>query len=457
MGNKLLQPIDILVAPLVLLVIILLGALIVQRDRKALGAKFVQFFWIALAARLLASITRILITDYIVPSWGVDTKTYVLFAGRMVEHFFVDPTTTLEIILTSYDDYSVAAQQLTGHYFWENLRTSIIIRIGFFLYAITAGSYLGISFLCTFLAFIGSWLLYKTFYQVYPQYGKIMAIACLFLPTVVFYSTNLFKDPFCILGLGLACYYSFQIHRFGSSIVGWSMLLFGMVILGLIKAYILFAFLLAFGVYWFAALDVPLRAGIMKKFAKTAIIVLGLLLLIGGVVGFLNLGLDRYNPASIALRLEYLISGNRGDETGSGYALPVISLTPAGFFYFLFSAFNVSLFRPYPWEVNGVGPLILFFESFPTLIVTTLLLLRTAVINFFVQIFRDPVLLFCFTFAFIFLTITGAFSPTFGALCRYKIPGFPLFVIVLGVVAARYYEAEKRQQSNRARINTNPT
>ncbi len=443
----LLQPIDLLIGPLALAILIVLGGLLYQGETRKLGVRFTSLFWWAFAARLGASLLRIAITDYLVPSWGVDTITYFRLSGTIVSLFSTDPFLAGEILFQSYEDYSLEAQEVTTHYFWEKLRTSIIVRIGAVLYFFTNGSYLATAWLCTFLAFIGSWLTYKTFYRYYPQYGLLIGLAVLFLPTVTFYSTNLFKDPFCILGLGLLCNGTFLVRERGHAIMPWLGIIIGVLLLGIIKIYILFAFLLAYGVFWFAALDLPLRKGILKRFAKSGIIIGGIILLVGGVYLFLNIGLSRYNVPSILKRLDYLLTGLRGQDTGSGYALPIISITPGGILLFLVSAFNVSIFRPYPWEVNGLGPLILFLESFPTLLLTAYLLVRTAFVNLFLQIFKDPVLLFCFTFSGVFLTITGAFSPTFGALCRYKIPGFPFFVIVLVVTAARYFEAERIQEA----------
>ena len=411
-----------------------------------MGRNFTRFFWWAFAARVAAGLLRAVITDYIIPSWGVDTKMYFYGSTMLVDAFWTDPGTVIEVLFSDYEEYSAKASQLTQHYFFKKLRTSIIIRFGFFLNLVTAGSYLGMAFICTFIGFIGSWLTYKTFYVEYPRYGALMALSCLFLPTVVFYSTNLFKDPFCIFGLGLLIYYSFQIRRAGHSLWAWLCIALGASIVGVIKVYILAAFLIAYGVFWFAAVELPLRRGILKDLTKAALVLGGLATLAGLVVVALNMNFSRYNPTAIAMRLEYIISGERGADTGSGYSLPVIAFTPTGILYFFLAAFNTSLFRPYPWEVNGVGPLILFLESFPTLLATSFLLVRTAFINFFRQIFRDPVLLFCLTFSLIFLSITGAFSPSFGALCRYKIPGFPLFVIVLSVVAARYFEVESKQR-----------
>jgi len=346
--RTLLQPIDLVSGPLVLLVLVLIGGLIYNRDARLHGRKFVQLFWWALAVRLVASLTRIIITEYIVPSWGIDTIQYFKLSGVIADLFFEDPSLAFELVFSSYEDYGLEAQRISTHYFWEKLRTSSIFRFGSFLHLITGGSYLAISWICTFLAFVGSWLIYKTFHRIYPQYSLLIGLAVLFLPTVAFYSTNLFKDPFCILGLGLLCEGAFYMKEKGISFVPALSVGVGALILGVVKAYILLAFIVAFAVFYFAALELPVQKGVPRKVAKAILVLLGIGLIVGAGVTFIAFTSGRYNLGYLTLRLQYLLAGDRGASTGSGYALPLISLSPIGLTYFIWSAFNVSLFR---WRV----------------------------------------------------------------------------------------------------------
>lgn len=405
-----------------------------------------ELFWWALGVRIVFGLLRTVITDYLVPQWGVDTTNYYASAGLIAELLFKDPRLALEMIFQPYEEYSEAARLATGgNYFFESIRTSIVIRISVLPYILTMGSYFGISLIVSGLSFFGSWLLYRTFFSFYPRYGRIMALACFFVPTVAFYGTNLYKDPICIYGLGLVTYHAFTMHRAGK-ITLYHLLGFvlGALVLNIIKGYIFAAFAVAFIIYWFASLKLPVRTGVYHSLLKSGVIVIGGTLVISSMGLYLTLLSGRYSIDSILLRMEYLNGEESrvGGKVGSVYELPPLSFSPDGIFRFVLASYNVSLFRPYPWEVNGMGPLILFLESFPTLLLTLFIMVRTYFFNVFIQIYKDRFLLFCFVFSFVFLTITGAFSPSFGALCRYKIPGFPFFVVIIGVVLMRQLKGE---------------
>ncbi|NJO25231.1 MAG: hypothetical protein HC867_04790 [Bacteroidia bacterium] len=93
------------------------------------------------------------------------------------------------------------------------------------------------------LAFTGAWKLYEFFYEQYPHMHKKFAIAILYLPTFVFWSSGILKDSICIAAIGWITYSLYQIFYKAKNIVksGLLLLFFGY-LLWVIKPYILISY-----------------------------------------------------------------------------------------------------------------------------------------------------------------------------------------------------------------------
>ncbi|MBL0130309.1 MAG: hypothetical protein IPP43_03595 [Chitinophagaceae bacterium] len=57
-----------------------------------------------------------------------------------------------------------------------------------------------------FFALGGTIRLFKTFYHFYPKLYRELALACLFLPSVCYWSSGLLKDPICLGAVGYITY-----------------------------------------------------------------------------------------------------------------------------------------------------------------------------------------------------------------------------------------------------------
>ena len=55
------------------------------------------------------------------------------------------------------------------------------------------------------MSFTGVWRLFR-FYEQYPRMHKQLAIAIIYLPTFVFWSSGILKDPLCIGAMGWVTY-----------------------------------------------------------------------------------------------------------------------------------------------------------------------------------------------------------------------------------------------------------
>ncbi|MEM8907091.1 MAG: hypothetical protein AAGD05_04525, partial [Bacteroidota bacterium] len=95
------------------------------------------------------------------------------------------------------------------------------------------------------------------------------------------------------------------------------------------------------------------------------------------------------------------------------------------------SALNVTLFRPYPWEVRKPINVPAMAESLLTFLLSLIVLIRYGPIQVIRRIVNNPIILFCLIFTLIIGIIVGLFAFNYGTLVRYKIPILPFYFIAL--------------------------
>ncbi|MEJ0104622.1 MAG: hypothetical protein WDO19_19565 [Bacteroidota bacterium] len=140
-----------------------------------------------------------------------------------------------------YDSYGFT------HYYMLEPRTYFVAKLGLPFSLLFNKSFLCISFCISFFSFLGSWRIFKMFYEMYPHLHKKIAVACLFLPSMLFWGVSLLKDPFCIGAMGYFIYAVYSVfikkRNFFWSIV--QLLLSGFLLMNL-KPYILYCLVAVF-------------------------------------------------------------------------------------------------------------------------------------------------------------------------------------------------------------------
>jgi len=91
-------------------------------------------------------------------------------------------------------------------------------------------------------------------------------------------------------------------------------------------------------------------------------------------------------------------------------------------------AINVTLFRPYLWEIANPLMVLSAIESFVFSILFLKLIFRPGIWPSLKIILNIPVVTFCFTFTIILALAVGLNSYNFGTLVRYKIQLLPFYL-----------------------------
>ncbi|MEM1137898.1 MAG: hypothetical protein AAGI07_18835, partial [Bacteroidota bacterium] len=208
----------------------------------------------------------------------------------------------------------------------------------------------------------------------------------------------------------------------------------------LIKKYILLSFLPALLIWITAKYFSSIRHLVRKALIAPVIVAIsvgfGYLILqaVGGDDSRYALSNIARTAQITAYDIRYGWGARLGD--GSGYTLGDLDGTFGSMIRLAPKAVNVSLFRPYLWEIKNPLMLLSGLEAllclFLTLWVIYKISLTSSIKNFF-----KPEVLFCMAFSLVFAFAVGISTYNFGTLARYKIPLLPFYFS--GLVLLYYY------------------
>jgi hypothetical protein len=263
-----------------------------------------------------------------------------------------------------------------------------------------------------------------------------VAAAVLFVPSVLMWGSGILKDTLTLSALGMltyAVYGLFVARRFKLGKV--VLLAAGLWILFSVKKYVLMCFLPALLLWVYANRLAQIRSVV----AKILIVPFIILLLAGsGYYAVVLIGKDdpRYAPERLAVTAQitaYDIGFYTGKDAGSTYSLGKLDGTFGNLLSKFPQAVNVSLFRPYLWEVRNPLMLLSALESLVFLVLTLVVLVRHG--RYAIQSLSNPIVLFCLVFSVVFAFAVGVSTFNFGTLSRYKIPLIPFYLMALIVIS----------------------
>ena len=144
-----------------------------------------------------------------------------------------------------------------------------------------------------------------------------------------------------------------------------------------------------------------------------------------------------------AYDIRYGWGARSGD--GSGYTLGDLDGSWQNMIKLAPGAVNVTLFRPYLWEVSNPLMALSAIEGLITFIFTLLVLFRVGTqIPHYVR----AEVIFCLVFTIIFAFGVGVSTFNFGTLSRYKIPMLPFYWSALAIIYTSWLrDRNKRRES----------
>lgn len=358
--------------------------------------------------------------------------------GYNIYQLILHDPSNINLLFIAGEDFDQALLADINNLGYFNEESNFMVtRIVAILSFVTFGRFLAINLIFSMISFTGVWRLFRFFYEQYPQLHRQFAIAILFLPSFVFWSSGILKDPLCTGALGWVTYSLYAIFYTKKNPLYYiPILLLFSYLLVVLKVYIILSYLPFFGLYL-----VLRNATIVKnKFAKFMLVST---VLVGCVFGFVRItntmqkALGNFAAEGVAQSIKtYQVNyENQAGSASSNFSLGVefdgsvqslLRMAPA--------AIVATLFRPYIWESKKASTFMSSLESLAMMFFTLFVLFKCGPKKFLLTIINKPIVLYCMLYSLIFALFVGATTLNFGSLVRYKIPALPFYVIGLFLI-----------------------
>jgi hypothetical protein len=302
---------------------------------------------------------------------------------------------------------------------------------GFATYLTGGGVYAGCVLVSVF-SFYGTICLYQVYRSSFPRHLHVqLLVANMLVPSVVYWSSGLLKESVAMAGLGplaLGVSRSFS----GRWLPGLALAAAGALVVGLVKPYILFVFVVGSGIWFFA--DRAVRQGRPVLSIRSGI--LALVLAVGGII-LLGKLFPRYAWESLAEQAAYRQDVGQRVRGDSTYVMGDGSQTSmTGQLIFAPFALVTALFRPFIFEGAKVQQIINSLETTAMLGFTIAVAWKCKLRTLWQIIVERPVILFSIIFTVTFGVAVGLSTTNLGTLSRYRMPLIPMFASTLVVLWA---------------------
>lgn len=392
-------------------------------------------FWIKVIGALAFTIFNLYLSQ------GDSYLLYHTEGTNMKDLILKDPS-YIKFLYESGKDFDQGLLKNTlnrGYFNDEN--NYMVARLAAIFSFFTFNRYLLNNLFFSMLSFTGIWHLFKFFYDLYPHLYKKIAIAILFLPNFVFWSSGVLKDPICTGALGWITYALYEVLVRKKNLFKNIVIMFiSGYFLAILKLYILVSYIPIFSLFIVLKNISFVNSKLLRIFLVPVLLVLS-------VLGFIQISknmeteLDKYAISELADNMNKIQSSygavTQGNE--SQFSLGVeFDGSPASLLKMAPAAIIATLFRPFVWEVRKVSQLLSAFESLAILMLTIFTLWKVGIRFFVRNIIKDPAIMYCFLFALLFALFVGATTPNFGTLVRYKIPAMPFYVLAIFLIRNNY-------------------
>ncbi len=379
---------------------------------------------------------------------------YVLYhvEGANIYHLILNDISNIRWLTapgTEYDQSGLLADTWNAGY-CRDVNNFMVVRIVAVMSFFTFGKYLITCLLFSLISFSGVWRLYRFFYEQFPHLHKQLAFAILFLPTFVFWSSGILKDPLCTGAMGWITYALYEALYKKKNLIKNTVIIFiaGYVLVAL-KVYILVSYV-PFLLLFLALKNVNL---VKNKFAKIAIgsaMIVGIMLGFTKIMGELQKSMAKYAGDGVTKTIQSYQKNYAAQDTWAqsnfslgvefdGSVTSLVKMAPA--------AVIATLFRPFLWESAKLSTLLSSLESLVIMLFTLKVLWAVGIGKFF-RAWSEPAIMYCIAFSLLFALFVGATTPNFGTLCRYKIPCIPFYLIALILIMDKFGKTKNSPVKN---------
>lgn len=390
-----------------------------------------QAFWL----KIFATLCYALFVLYLSPG---DTTSLYFPEGVNIQKMIIKDPSQIGVLFRKGEDFDQSKLTTIANagYFTAESNFMVVRFVTIFSF-FAFGQYLAINLFFAMVAFSGIWRLYRFFYEQYSHLGKQLAIAILFLPTFLFWSSGILKDSLCIGAMGWITYSLYAIFFARRRIIRNTLivLFFGW-LLAMLKVYILVAYL-PFLILYLILSNLRL---VRNKLARALLV---LIFLTASFAGFFRAteniteALGKFAGEGITESIKsyqerYAAQENFSESNFSlgvefdGSVMSLVKIAPA--------AVVATLYRPFIWESKKLSTLMSSLESLAMMLFTLYVLLKAGIFGSLKAFIKSPMIMYCLMFSLVFAIFVGSTTLNFGSLVRYKIPCLPFYLIALFLI-----------------------
>ncbi|MCU0416472.1 MAG: hypothetical protein MUE33_04715 [Cytophagaceae bacterium] len=372
---------------------------------------------------------------------GGDTSGYYN-ESRLITEAILDDPSAIKLIWQSIDNRSTDVKDFFKYFNYSNSNdTFTVILLTTFVNLFTFNSFFISAIVYSFISFWCMFAAAYTFSTLEKAHSKGIMIGMFFFPNVFAWSSGILKDTICLSSLCIIHFCIFQFFE-RKKITFFYTLIFivSFYLLLKVRIFIIACYLIVMAIYIY----LKFRSMIKNTMIKNT---LGIILIVGSTTSlyqlfdFLSSSSKLYNIETIfktaKTQRDYIYYISQQSQ-GSTYTLGDFDFESYEVLFMLPSALNVSLFRPYLWEVKNIMMLFSALEASFVLYFFGYVMLkmkRKEIVEF---ITYQPVNVYIFIFSILYLILVGLTSYNFGSLVRYKTLAYPFFLILLMQL---YYKA----------------
>jgi hypothetical protein len=425
---------DVFLGILYLLIVLFIARIIYLR--KIEKSPIYRYFLPALFFKIFMGIAFCLV--YVFYYRGGDTIMYYDSTKALVNLFFERPGKVLSMLIGNNNHenllYFTAETGKPYNYIYFDNKTFSVCRFSFIFSFFGLNRFLLSNILLNCFGFIGIWQFFKMLYRIYPEHIKSIAIAVLFIPSVVFWGSGIYKDSYALsssLWIIASIYALF--FRKEKLLLHFFLLLFNAYILISVKPYIFVALLPAL-LIWVSFGNInAIRSKILRRIiwplSFVAVFFLGSI-----IFSFVEEELGVYADMDAMLEKAQITQQDliRAEEYGDNFVnIGAYETTVWGVLKKAPIAIFTALYRPFIWESDSVFILLTVIENLFLLLLSIYILLFFNPLKTLKIMRKDQHLLFFLIYSLFFAFAIGISASNYGALMRYRIPIIPIFLCLL--------------------------
>ncbi len=434
---------DLLVTPFYMLIIGLVAFFVRPYVTNRYNRKY---FLPALFTRFFGAIAIGLVYQFYYG--GGDTFNYYHHGQVIWRAFLEEPAVAFKLIFLP-DVVQPDTFRYTISMYWTGDPASYFVcrLVGFFGIP-TLNAYSAIALIFATVSFTGLWALYQLACEILPGRERVLFYAMLLFPSVVFWGSGIMKDTIALTCTCWAFVAFYRLHeRFSINML--IVLLLTSVCLMVVKLYILAALVPNLFLFSYLSAKGRIRNRVLRMIISPMLFAA---FIAGGffITSEVTSSSDKYSLSKIpetARVTAYDIAYWSGRDAGSTYTLGDLDGTWSSMLRLAPAAINVTLFRPYLWEVSNPLMLLSALESLVLFVITFYLFFKLRAKIWIVL--SNPVITFCICFSLVFAFAVGISTFNFGTLVRYKIPMIPFYTFGLVMLFEMSSRRITRNATNR--------